>query len=552
MVELKDAYVADYLRVPFSRSRPSQPEKDVYNSVRMDQALSLLDNFMHVLPEDQPASVDLQAAAIASPNEVPPPIRVRVRRPAGELRTFEVRCRSLVDREGEVIGTVTASRDITDQVVVEEDLRRAKLSADRANQAKSEFLSRMSHELRTPLNSILGFSQLIKMEDTTDAVRNYVDQIEKGGKHLLSLINEVLDLARVEAGKLSLSMEPVMIVLLIQEALDVMSPMAFSKNVSLVFEHDGTSRTDMVMADSQRMTQVLLNLLDNAIKYNKREGSVTVRLERRRNDHKAIMRISVADTGRGIPEDAIDAIFTPFTRVGEESVQIPGAGIGLALTKRLVEAMGGRIGVESQPGQGSTFSVDVDVAVAGSSSLSGTYQLQDAGAGQDADTGQDASQPPSEPEQYSVQDAGEMRRDGDQLSGTHELQDAGTSQERFFTVLYIEDNVANERLMEEVLSKRTSVRLLSAALGRLGIDLARQHLPDLILLDLHLEDISGEDVLREVVSDAELVNIPVVIVSADATPGSVTRLLNDGAYRYMTKPVDVQAVLDMIDELRSR
>jgi CheY-like chemotaxis protein len=145
-----------------------------------------------------------------------------------------------------------------------------------------------------------------------------------------------------------------------------------------------------------------------------------------------------------------------------------------------------------------------------------------------------------------------MRRDGDQLSGTHELQDAGTSQERFFTVLYIEDNVANERLMEEVLSKRPSVRLLSAALGRLGIDLARQHLPDLILLDLHLEDISGEDVLREVVSDAELVNIPVVIVSADATPGSVTRLLNDGAYRYMTKPVDVQAVLDMIDELRSR
>ena len=487
------------------------PELSNALGVDEDQVISLLDNFMHVLPEDRPASIALQAAAIASPNEVPSPIRVGIRHPAGELRTFEVRCRSLTDREGKVIGTVTASRDITDQVAAEDELRQAKLSADRANQAKSEFLSRMSHELRTPLNSILGFSQLIEMEDISDSIRNYANQIEKGGKHLLSLINEVLDLARVEAGRFSLSIEPVMIVPLIQEVLDIISPLAFSRNVFLAFEHGGTDRTEMVMADSQRMTQVLLNLLDNAIKYNTRGGSVTVYLEPRQRNYKATMRISVSDTGRGIPEDAIDAIFIPFTRIGEDSAQIPGTGIGLALTKRHVEAMGGRLNVVSELGRGSTFSVDIPVA--------------DIAAADIAAAGITAA--------------------------SDDLPTAPTRQ-RMFTVLYIEDNVANERLMEEILSKRPFVRLLSAALGRLGIELARQHLPDLILLDLHLEDISGEEVLREVTSDAELANIPVVIVSADATPGRVTRLLNDGAYRYMAKPVDVQAVLDMIDELRSR
>ncbi len=586
------------------------PEFTQALGVNEEQALSLLDNFMHVLPEDRQASLDLQAAAVASPNVVPPSIRVRARRPAGELRTFEVRCRSLTSHGGEVIGTVTATRDITDQAMAEEALRQAKMSADRANQAKSEFLSRMSHELRTPLNSILGFSQLIEMDDISDPIRDYVNQIEKGGKHLLSLINEVLDLARVEAGKLSLSMEPVLIVPLIEEVLDVMSPMAFTKNVSLAFKHDGVRgsadkevgllrrprsqyaepvhQMDTVMADSRRITQVLMNLLDNAIKYNVRGGSVIVCLERRQCNQKATMRkatmrISVSDTGRGIPGDAIDAIFTPFTRIGEDSAQIPGTGIGLALTKRLVEAMGGRLSVASEPGRGSTFSVDIAVAGEAVGDMAGAGIV--AGAGEAAGGGVDAvavagagADVQFEPVAVAGAGSGEAAGAGTE-AGTVEAAAAGADagrpelesrrhisgqerdadqaaipaeQVRLFTVLYIEDNVANERLMEEILSKRRFVRMIPAALGRLGIDLARQHHPDLILLDLHLEDISGEDVLREVTADPELAGIPVVIVSADATPGSVTRLVNDGAYRYMTKPVDVQAVLDMIDELRDR
>ncbi|MHB8263919.1 MAG: ATP-binding response regulator, partial [Acidimicrobiales bacterium] len=402
------------------------------------------------------------------------------------------------------------------------------------------FLSRMSHELRTPLNSILGFSQLIKMDEIPDQIREYVDQIEKGGKHLLSLINEVLDLARVEAGRLTLSVEPVMVVPTVREALDIVSPLAFTGNVSLVFNRNGIGHYQTVRADSQRLMQVLLNLLDNAIKYNVKGGTVIVNLEQRQCPQGYTIRISVADTGRGIPPDALEAIFTPFTRLGADSTSIPGTGIGLALTRRLMEAMGGTITVTSAAGKGSTFSVDLSMDPA--TDLSTDQNM--AHTSLDENPG---GNPPGTKQTGSSQVI-DTAADPYKMVNTS----PGSKEERLFTVLYIEDNVASTKLMVEILSRRPFVRLIPAALGRLGIDIARQYRPDLILLDLHLEDMSGRDVLREITADGDFAGIPVVIVSADATPSSLERLVDDGAYRYMTKPVDVRAMLEMIDTLRSQ
>jgi len=508
------------------------PEMQRSLGITVDEAIVLMESFQHVLPEDRQPSLDLQTATIISPHNMSLPLRVRARLATGEIGTFEVRCRPLTSNDGKVIGTVTAARDISGQVVAEDRLRQAKQEADKANQAKSEFLSRMSHELRTPLNSILGFSQLVKMDEITDQVREYVVQIEKGGKHLLSLINEVLDLARVEAGRLSLSVEPVMVIPTISEALDIISPLAFTGHVSLVFNRNEISHFQTVRADSQRLMQVLLNLLDNAVKYNVKGGTVMVNLEQRSCPRGDTMRISVVDTGRGMPPDALEVIFTPFTRLGADSTSIPGTGIGLAITRRLVEAMGGTITVTSEPGKGSTFSVDLSM---------------DQGTANTSPNGNPVDDP------MDVEPTGSSQAvDADADSSGLEEASPDSRRERLFTVLYIEDNVASARLMEEILSKRPFVRLIPAALGRLGIDIARQYHPDLILLDLHLEDMSGEDVLREITADDDLVGIPVVMVSADATPNSLERLVGNGAYRYMTKPVDVGAMLEMIDTFASQ
>ncbi|MCL5948379.1 MAG: ATP-binding protein [Actinobacteria bacterium] len=518
------------------------PEVERSLGITMDGARELMRNFQHVLPEDRQPSLELQAATIASPHTTSLPMRVRARGKTGEVKTYEIRCRPLISKGGEVIGTVTAARDISDQVTKEDELTRAKQEADKANQAKSEFLSRMSHELRTPLNSILGFSQLIKMDEIPDQIREYVIQIEKGGKHLLSLINEVLDLARVEAGRLSLSIEPVIVVPNIREAMDIISPLAFTSNVSLAFNRNDVGNYLAVKADSQRLMQVLLNLLDNAIKYNIKGGSVMVNLEQRQCDKGRTVRISVVDTGRGIPANALEAIFTPFTRLSADSTSIPGTGIGLALTRRLVEAMGGTITVTSEPGKGSTFCVEVPMDESTASA-----GLNENPAGDPMEAVIISGSQAVDAVHASGNAGSETSPDGSLDSAV-----AGNEVERLFTVLYIEDNVASARLMEEILSKRPSVRLIPTALGRLGIDIARQYHPDLILLDLHLEDMSGEDVLREITADSDLASIPVVIVSADATPSTLKRLVNDGACRYMTKPVDVQVMLEMVDTFRSQ
>ena len=377
------------------------------------------------------------------------------------------------------------------------ELTAANAEADRANQAKSDFLSRMSHELRTPLNAILGFGQLLQLRAEHPRDLESVEQILKGGRHLLGLINEVLDISRIEAGQLSLSPEPVAVSEAVRRVVDLARPLANERRIELQIDSSAVLQQH-VLADSQRLQQVLLNLVSNGIKYTPEGGRVTVACRRSIGDR---VRVTVTDTGPGIAPVLQSRLFTPFDRLGVEAGGVEGSGLGLALSKRLVEAMGGVIGLDSVHGHGSTFWVELPETVSAA---------ERSGLGS-----------------FSEAPAGTATRAG--------------------TILYIEDNPSNLRLVERVLGEHTAIRLIAAMQGRLGLALAREHHPDLILADLHLPDMSGEDVVREIQNDAALLHTPIVVVSADATPGRVKRLLAAGARAYLTKPINVQELLRVIE-----
>src|SRR3989454_62660 len=380
--------------------------------------------------------------------------------------------------------------------------RRAEEEADRANRAKSDFLSRMSHELRTPLNGILGFAQLLQMESLPADQEESVTHILKAGRHLLGLINEVLDISRIEAGRLQLSLEPVPVGDTLRGAVDLVRPLAAQRDIELVAEVADDHRH--VLADRQRLQQVLLNLLSNAVKYNRTRGAVAVSGEERSGGR---LRMLVTDTGHGISPDKLERLFTPFDRLGAEGTGIEGTGLGLALSRHLVEVMGGTLDVTSQVGVGSTFAVEFPLTAAPADVL----KLP-------------AASPTVQAEQREAR----------------------------MVVLYIEDNVSNLRLVEQVLGRRPQTTLLSAMQGQLGLDLAREHRPDLILLDLHLPDVPGDEVLRRLLEEPRTRGIPVVILSADATPGQMERLLAAGAQTYLTKPLDVRQLLALVDQHVSR
>lgn len=388
---------------------------------------------------------------------------------------------------------------------LEETLRAledARATAEDANRAKSEFLSRMSHELRTPLNAVLGFAQLLELDDLNDDQRDASRQITKGGQHLLELINEILDLSRIEAGGLSLSPEPVCVSDLLDEVVDLIRPLANEAGINLT-SGARPSCNVYVLADRQRAKQILLNLVANAVKYTLARGTVAVYCESRAD---RVIRICVADTGIGIAPEKLGLVFTPFERLGAEQQGIEGAGIGLALSQRLAEAMGGSLGVESTLGKGSNFWCDLPEV------------------------------------EGPVERLERLEKDAPAAPPPPEIREP--------VVLYIEDNLANLKLMERVLARREPhVRIVAAMQGRLGLELAREHQPAVVMLDLHLPDMTGEEVLASLRVDPLTSSIPVIMVSADASPNQIQRLLAAGAAGYITKPIDVRMVLETIDRL---
>ncbi|MEY2551473.1 MAG: hypothetical protein QOG12_1617 [Verrucomicrobiota bacterium] len=414
------------------------------------------------------------------------------------------------DKDGQARDFLIMVEDITERKRAEEAVREsqralheAKMEADRANHAKSEFLSRMSHELRTPLNAILGFGQLLERQSPTVQQRARVEHIMSAGRHLLNLINEVLDISRIEAGHLQLSVEPVALTQVLEEALNLMRPLAADRAMELVIDED-LEKDLHLLADRQRLKQVLLNLLTNAVKYTAVGGRVRVSVERPRS---TITRLVVTDTGAGIATEKLARLFTPFDRLGVEQSGVEGTGLGLALCQRLMHAMGGEIGVESIVGKGSAFWIELPAV---DSPLNALPKRRDA-----------------------VKDDAFAAEGG--------------------KILYIEDNLSNLTLVEQMLAEQPHIELLTAMQGGLGLDLARKHLPDLILLDLHLPDLRGYEVLARLRQDQRTRHIPVVVISADATARQIQRLMAAGARNYLTKPLDIGEFFRIIDEtMRSR
>jgi PAS domain S-box-containing protein len=396
-----------------------------------------------------------------------------------------------------------AVRDITARKQVEEALAQARLAAEQANQAKSEYVSRMSHELRTPLNAILGFAQLLELDGLRDDQRESVGYILSGARHLLGLINEVLDIAAIESGRLSLSLEPVGVADLLAEAVSLIRPLADQQAIVLVDQPPVGNHH--VLGDRQRLKQILLNLLSNAVKYTRTGGSVQLGCEPVAGER---IQIKVTDTGPGVPPESIERLFVPFDRLGSERTSIEGTGLGLPLTKGLAEAMGGTVGVASVIGQGSTFWVELPLA-------------------------QSPTERPAPAEMLPDQDRPEVAHPA-------------------MTVLYIEDNLSNLQLVQHLLHRRPGVTLISAMRPRLGLDLAGEHHPDLILLDLDLPDMPGQEVLRRLRADSNTAHVPIVILSADARPALITQLLEEGARAFLTKPLDIKELLALLDTIATQ
>jgi signal transduction histidine kinase len=382
------------------------------------------------------------------------------------------------------------------------DVEQARAAADAANTAKSEFLSRMSHDLRTPLNAVLGFAQLLEQEASSETQQAYVRQIMTGGRHLLALIEEVLDLSRIEAGRLALSLENVDVRDALNGVMALIEPLAAQRGVTLATV-SGTHPW-CVRADPRRLNQVLMNLLSNAVKYNREQGTVRIAVTAPRD---RTVRIAVEDTGRGLTPDQMARLFTPFERLGAEATDVEGTGLGLAVVKGLIGAMAGQVGVESVAGIGSTFWVEL---------------------------------PEDEPR--AAADAERAASDAADAGAPPRPHDA-------VTVLYIEDNPANTFLVESALRRRPTVQLKTAATGADGIEQALTAAPDVILLDLNLPDMSGANVLTRLRAEAAVADVPIVVLSADATPASQQRLLAIGATAYLTKPLNIKRLLTLIDEL---
>ncbi len=432
---------------------------------------------------------------------------------AGHHISVAVRWALQKDGAGRPDAVIEIGRDVTADKVAAAALREARDVAEQASQAKSEYLSRMSHELRTPLTAILGYSDLLEMREPRDDQTEAIAAVQEAGGHLLSLVNDVLDIARIESGRETFALEPVALDATVEECVRLVAPSALSRHIKIT-RSLGDCAADYVLADRQRLVQALLNLLSNAVKYSGDDAHIHVEATRdaatpagkpRSPNGLAseCIRLIVRDTGPGFTDEEKARLFQPFERLGAERTTIPGTGLGLALTRKLVQGMHGTIGVDSERGVGSSFWIRLNRAPALVHKT-----------------------PAHRKPQVAIPMVVGRR-----------------------TVLYVEDNLATVGLMEEVFAMRPQIRLITAMQGGLTLELARQHHPDLIVLDMHLPDIQGDDVLAQLRADPATAGIPVVMCSADATERRRKQLLAAGAYAYLTKPVKVQRFLRMLDEV---
>ena len=406
---------------------------------------------------------------------------------------------ALRDEAAGLIGYLLIGTDNSARKLVEQQLNEAVAAAEKANLAKSEFLSSMSHELRTPLNAILGFAQLVESGTPvpTPTQKRSIDQILKAGWYLLELINEILDLALIESGKLSLSVEPVSVQEVLMECRSMVESQARQRSIGMAFPR--LPAQSYVKADRTRLKQVLINLLFNAIKYNQPSGHVSVECV---EPTPGTLRISVRDTGAGLSPEQVSQLFQPFNRLGQEGGKEEGTGIGLVVTQRLVALMGGEIGADSTQGVGSVFWVEMALASAPGLSLEITAEAPRVEAAEGA----------------AMQ-----------------------------TVLYVEDNPANLELVEQIIARRTHLRLLGAADASLGIEFARVYRPELILMDINLPGMSGLDAMKVLRGDPTTAHIPIIALSANAVPRDIERGLEAGFFNYITKPIKVGQLMDAID-----
>jgi signal transduction histidine kinase/ActR/RegA family two-component response regulator len=436
---------------------------------------------------------------------------------AGEIETYSLEARYLCrdgasvwakvtagllcDPDGRPLHFIAAIEDITQRRQLNAQLAAATETAVKASRAKSEFLSSMSHELRTPLNAILGFAQLLEQATPALSVAQArgVQHILKGGWYLLDLVNEILDLALIDAGQLALAMAPAALAPLLLDCQSMSENQARETGIHMEFA--ATPLHVHVHADRKRLMQVLLNLLSNAIKYNRPGGSVTVTCTRQRHGR---LRIAVADTGLGLAPLQLEQLFEPFNRLGQENHAIEGTGIGLVVARRLVEQMGGAMGVESEVGKGSNFWVELDIARQPTPALA-------QGVGAQAVAGQS---PP--------------------VPGIRK-------------VLCVEDNEANLLLVQDVIATQPGLLLLTARDGQAGLDKAREQLPDVVLLDINLPDISGLQVLKLLARDPATAHIPVIALSANAMPQDIATGLESGFFDYLAKPIRIATLLHTLE-----
>ncbi len=423
---------------------------------------------------------------------------------------------ALRDAQNAIIGYLLIGTDNTARMVIEAERTRldqalqdknaelmsARIIADKANLAKSEFLSSMSHELRSPLNAILGFAQL--MDSATPAAspqqKASIDRILHAGWYLLELINEILDLAVIESGSLAISEEPVSLAEVMFDCRSIIEPQSQKRGIRLSFPDFDVPV--FVRADRVRLKQVLINLLSNAIKYNRPDGTVVVGCD---TTIKGRIRISVTDTGQGLSPDQLRQLFQPFNRLGQERSSEEGTGIGLVMSKLLVELMGGSIGVRSTVGAGSEFWYDLKASAA--------------------------------PELIGLE-----------AVDPEAMQASGAKTSSVRTVLYVEDNPANLELVEQLIGRRADLRMLGAVNATLGLELARARHPDVILMDINLPGMSGLQALKLLREDPLTKHIPVIAISANAMVGDINKGLEAGFFRYLTKPINVNEFMKTVDQ----